>query len=71
MIAYLVFWLLLLWSLYDGDLDLREGAAFLGVWMALLLGVAILRAPQGWCVTATALLDVVLVLKVFGEDVQI
>jgi hypothetical protein len=41
------------------------------VWVILLLGFMLLHINPYWFVAPTALLDVVLVLKVFGHDIEI
>lgn len=70
-IPFLLFWLLIGWGLYDGDLYPKEGAIFVAIWVVLLLGFILLKGSPFGFVVPTVLLDIVLVLKVFGSDVQI
>lgn len=67
----LLFWILLGWSLYDGDLYPKEGAIFVGIWVVLLLGFLLLKIALLWFVVPTVLLDIILILKIFGQDIQI
>lgn len=71
LIPFLVFWLLLGWSLYDGDVRVGQGAVLAAVWGGLLLGFLLLNVSPYWFVVPTVLLDVVLILMVFGGDVRI
>lgn len=67
----IVFWILLGWGLYDGDLYPREGIVFVTIWIVLLLGFLLFRVALLWFVVPTVLLDVILILKIFGQDIQI
>lgn len=70
-VPFLVFWVLLLWGLYDGDLSPKEGAIFVVLWGGLLLGFLLLKIVWLWFVVPTVLLDIVLIVKIFGKDVLI
>ena len=70
-IPILLFWLLLGWSLYDGDIDPREGFIFAGIWVGLLILFIALNILPLWFVVPTVILDIVLILKIFGQDIQI
>ncbi len=70
-IPFVAFWVVLIWSVIDGDLDAREGAIFVSIWAALLLGFLLLHIPNFWFVVPMVLLDIVLIFKVFGGDIQI
>ena len=67
----LLFWVLLGWSLYDGDLYPKEGAIYAAIWIVLLLGFLVLRVAMLWFIVPTVLLDIILILKIFGQDIQI
>jgi hypothetical protein len=70
-IPFFAFWVLLIWSLIDGDLYPKEGAIFVAVWAALLAGFLLLKIPMLWFVVPMVLLDIVLMVKVFGQNIEI
>jgi len=70
-VPFLVFWILLGWGLYDGDLYPKEGAILVGIWGVLLLAFLLLKVSLLWFVVPTVLLDIFLILKIFGQDIQI
>ena len=70
-IPFLVFWILLIWSLFDGDLSPKEGAMFIGVWIVLLLCFTQFDVSPFWFVVPTVVLDIILIFKIFGGDIQI
>ena len=70
-IPFLVFWILLGWGLYDGDLYPKEGAILVSIWGVLLLVFLLLKVDLIWFVVPTVLLDIFLILKIFGQDIQI
>ncbi len=71
LIPFLVFWILLGWSLYDGDLYPQEAAILVAIWAGLLVVFLIFKVPLIWFVVPTVVLDIVLIVKIFGQDVQI
>ena len=62
---------MLIWSLIDGDLYPKEGAIFAGIWVALLAGFLLLKIPMLWFAIPMVLLDVVLIVKIFGQNIEI
>ena len=70
-VPFLVFWVLLGWGLYDGDLYPKEGAIVAAIWGVLLLIFLLLKVTLLWFVVPTVLLDIYLILKIFGQDIQI
>lgn len=66
-----LFWLLLIWSLYDGDLDIIPSGIFILLWTLIFAGAYFLKIPTYWTIAPVAILDVILVFKVFGGDVPI
>jgi hypothetical protein len=70
-LPFVAFVVLLGWGLYDGDIYPTQGAIFAGIWLAFLLGFLFLKVEPLWLVVPTVLLDIVLILKVFGHDIQI
>ena len=71
MLPIIVFCVLLIRGLKDGDLYPKEGLAYGGILVVLLLGMLLLQPWALWFMAAMALLDVVLVVKIFGQDVRI
>ncbi len=67
----ILFWVMLIWGLYDGDVYPREGAIMAGVWVALLVLFILFNVNLMWFVVPTVILDIVLILKVFGGDVAL
>lgn len=70
-IPFFAFWVLLIWSLIDGDLNFKEGAWFVGTWGVLLAGFLLMKIPMLWFVVPMVLLDIVLMVKVFGQNIEI
>ena len=68
---FIVFWVLLVWSIYDGDLDMREASIFVALWAALMVCPLVSPSLVILSIVGQALLDVVLVLKIFGTNVRI
>jgi TRAP-type C4-dicarboxylate transport system permease large subunit len=70
-VPFLLFWVLLIWSIFDGDLTLQEAAVYATVWIVLL--VCFLQFPAGvlWFVVPAVGLDILLIFKVFGGDIEI
>jgi hypothetical protein len=70
-IPLVAFWILLGWGLYDGDLYPKEGAILVSIWGGLLLIFVLLKVGPYWFVVPTVLLDIFLILKIFGQDIHI
>jgi hypothetical protein len=70
-LPFLLFWLLIGWGLYDGDIYPKEAGVCVTVWIGLLLCFLFLKVSPFWFVVPTVLLDIYLILKVFGQDIQI
>jgi hypothetical protein len=70
-LPFLVFWVLIIWSLYDGDLYPSQAAWFIGIWVICLVGLLVFDLQPILFVVPTVLLDIVLIVKVFGGDLKI
>lgn len=70
-IPFLVFWILIIWSFFDGDLHPTEAGACVLVWFVLLVGFIFLQISPLWFVLPTVVLDVILILKIFGSDIEL
>ena len=70
-IPFLLFVVLLFLGLKNGDLDPREAGIFGAIWVVLLACFLLLHISSYWFVVPTVILDILLVLKVFGGDIAI
>lgn len=69
--AFVLFWVVLIWGLYDGDLYAKEGIILGIIWIALLLGFIFLPTAMIGFIIAMILIDIYLVVKVFGGNIGI
>lgn len=71
--AFVVFWLII-W-LSPEELGLKRLALLVLIWAALLAGAVLLRTSHtllaGACVALQALFDIILLLSIFGGDINI
>ena len=70
-VPFLLFFGLIGWSLYDEGLYPREGLTLIGIWVALLIIFLVFGVNLFWFVVPTVLMDIYLILKVFGRDITI
>lgn len=70
-IPFVAFWIMVGWGLYDGDLYPKEAAVFVGIWVVLFTCFMLLNLQPVLFIVPTVILDIVLILKVFGGDVKI
>ena len=68
-IPFFIFWVLVL--LCRKDLGWRGAGICLAIWAALFLGAFYSGLPAEYFVIAQVLLDIVLILVLFGGDVRI
>lgn len=69
-IAYLAFWILLVYGWAIDELPVRAIAIFLGLWIAARFGLPYLNA-DGFFITCVAVLDIALVFTIFKGDVPL
>lgn len=69
--AFVLFWVVLIWGLYDGDLYAKEGIILGIIWVGLLLGFIFLPTAMIGFIIAMILIDIYLVVKVFGGNIGI
>lgn len=69
--AFVLFWVVLIWGLYDGDLYAKEGIILGILWIGLLLGFIFLPTAMIGFIIAMILIDIYLVVKVFGGNIGI
>jgi len=69
LIPFILFWVLIF--LGREDLGLKGGLIAVAIWAALLIGFFALSISPYFFVSAQAILDVVLILIIFGGDIKI
>ncbi len=69
LVPFILFWLLVF--LGRDELGLKGVLIALGIWAAFLLGFAVFQASPYLFVAAQALVDVFLILIIFGGDIRI
>ena len=62
------FWVMVLWSLYDGDLYPKEGAVCIIIWLILLAGQVLMLWQPVVLVVGSVVLDIYLMAKIFGQS---
>ncbi len=71
LIAFVLFWILLIWGLKEGDLYAKEGAILVFLWLVFLVGLVYFPPGQIICIIGSVILDVVLLMKVLGQDIRV
>jgi hypothetical protein len=69
LIPFVLFWLLIF--LGREDLGLKGGLIAVAIWAALLIGFFALGISPYFFVVAQVILDVILLLIIFGGDIKI
>ncbi|MEN6450778.1 MAG: hypothetical protein ABFC96_09820 [Thermoguttaceae bacterium] len=69
LLPFLIFWVLIF--LGREELELRGIAIAVAVWLGLLVGFMVAGISPYLFVSAQAVLDVVLLLTIFGSDIKI
>ena len=69
--AFVLFWILVVWGLRDCDVYPKEAAIYGAIWCALLAGFFLWPAGSIFFIVGMVLLDVVLLIKVLGQDIQL
>jgi hypothetical protein len=70
-IVFVLFWVLIFLGLKDGDISPKEAIVYGSIWTVLLVCTLAFSVVVYWFVVPTVILDIILVLKVFGGDVAI
>jgi hypothetical protein len=70
-LVFVLFWVVLIWGLYDGDIYAKEGTIMGILWAGLLAGFIFLPDAAIGFIIAMVLLDIYLLLKVYGQDIGI
>jgi len=71
LIPFVAFVVLIGFGLKNGDLGPGEAAVYGVIWLVLLLCFLLIASVSLWAVVPTVILDIVLVVKVFGGDIAI
>jgi hypothetical protein len=69
-IAYLAFWILLVYGWAVDELQTPAITVFLGLWIAARFGLPYLNA-DGFSITCVAILDIALVFIIFKADIPL
>ena len=71
LLVFLLFWVLLIWGLIDGDIYAREAAILVVIWLVLAAGFFFLPKVMIPTIIGMVLVDIVLLFKVVGQDVLV
>ena len=66
---FFLFWILI--AVCFRDLGRRSACVFILLWFALFVGFQYLGISPYWFVAAQALIDIILILRIFGGDIRI
>jgi hypothetical protein len=68
-IPFIAFWVLI--AIGRKDLGIKKISCFVAIWLVLLLGFAYLNISPYYFVAPQTLLDSILILMLFGRDINI
>ena len=71
LVAHLAFWTLVGWGTLIGALTWRDAAVSVGAWLLLPLGLAYTPYGLALYAPAVAVIDIILVLRIFKGDVRL
>ena len=66
---FIAFWVLIF--IGRSELGFKGIVFFVTLWLCLLLGCRMLHLPSYWFTAVQALIDVVLIIVIFGGDIRI
>ncbi|CAN1566508.1 hypothetical protein MCEMSE15_02957 [Fimbriimonadaceae bacterium] len=66
-LAFILFWILVIWGLVDGELYWQEAGWYTLAFVACILGFIFLAEYQIWFIVPIVLIDVVLIMKMMGN----
>jgi len=70
-LPFIAFFVLLIAGVWMGDLSIKQALIFVGVWAIGIVVFSQLGWPRGFFVGVEVVLDIILVLKIFGSDIRI
>lgn len=65
----ILFWVIVVWGLIDGEIYATEGAIYIAIWLALLAGIVFYKPAEIGCIVGMIGLDIYLLFKVFGGNI--
>ncbi len=71
LLVFVLFWLVLIWGLYDNEIYAKEAAIFAAIWIPLVIVFFLVPSAMIPAIIGIVLLDIVLIAKVFGQDIII
>jgi len=69
LVPFIVLFALLVAGVWLGELSVRGALVFIAVCLALCIGIAIVGAPGYYTVVVGAILDLILILKIFRGSI--
>jgi hypothetical protein len=70
-LAFLLFWLVIGWGLYDGSLYAKEAFIFAVIWLPLTACFFLVPSMMIAGIIGIVLIDIILVIKVYGQDILV
>ena len=70
-IGHIIFWLLMFWAWMTNSISVNARRVFLVLWFAGWLGLKFVPYGGAWFSPFVAVLDIVLVLKIFNGDIRL
>ena len=70
LLAYILFWILLIWGLRESDIYWQEGAILVTLWVVCLAGFVYLPSANIAFIIGSVLLDLWLLMKTLGQDIR-
>jgi len=68
-LALILFWVIVVWGLVDGEIYAKEGAIYIAIWAVLLAGTLFFPSVMIGCLVGLIGLDIYLLFKVFGGNI--
>ena len=67
-LALILFWVIVIWGLIDGEIYAKEGAIYIAIWLALVAGVVLYKSADIGCIVGMFALDIYLLFRVFWRE---
>lgn len=65
--VFILFWVVVGWALYDGEMYAKEAAIWILIWAACLGAFLFIPGAFGVAVAVMAVADIILIYKQFGN----
>ena len=69
--VFVLFWVVLGWGLYDTEIYPKEAVAYAAIWVALAASFHIFPKALIANMVGMVILDIILILRVYGQDIGI